>query len=95
MGYKRTMMDDAKDELFAHMQRCEVPGAEASDVREWMKDTREFLASKYPTLTEAQLAALEVMGTRYARPAIPHGKDATAQNREEWQPDVEENLEPV
>ena len=86
-------MDDAKDELFAHMQRCEVPGAQATDVRDWMKDTTEYLASKYPELTEAQLAALEVVGRRYARPAIPHGKDATALNRDDWQPEVEAELQ--
>lgn len=93
MGYKRTIMDDAKDELFAHMQRCQVPGAEAADVSEWMKDTREFLATRYPELTETQLAALEVIGRRYARPPIPHGKDATAQNRDEWQPEAEPELQ--
>lgn len=84
MGYKRTIMDDAKDELFAHMQRCQVPGATPEDVRDWMEDTRQFLSDRYPQLTEAQLASLEVIGRRYAKPAIPHGKDATAQNREDW-----------
>lgn len=85
MGYKRTLMDDATDELFAHMQRCKVPGATEDDVREWMKDTRQFLADRYPQLTEAQLAALEMIGRRYAQPVIPHGKDATARNRDEWE----------
>jgi len=78
-------MDDATDELFAHMQRCKVPGATEDDVREWMKDTRQFLADRYPQLTEAQLASLEMIGRRYAQPVIPHGKDATARNRDEWE----------
>ena len=89
MGYKRTMMDDAKDELFAHMQRCRVPGATEEDVREWMNDTRQFLADRYPKLSEAQLAALEMIGRRYAQPVIPHGKDATARNRDDWEGDAE------
>lgn len=85
MGYKRTLMDDATDELFAHMQRCKVPGATEQDVREWMNDTRQFLADRYPQLSEAQLAKLEMIGRRYAQPVIPHGKDATARNRDEWE----------
>ena len=89
MGYKRTLMDDAKDELFAHMQRCQVPGATEDDVREWMNDTRQFLADRYPQLTEAQLASLEMIGRRYAQPVIPHGKDATARNRDKWEDEVE------
>ncbi|MFW6088848.1 MAG: hypothetical protein ACODAB_03780 [Gemmatimonadota bacterium] len=90
MGYKRTLMDDATDELFAHMQRCKVPGATEEDVREWMNDTRQFLADRYPQLSEAQLAKLEMIGRRYAQPVIPHGKDATARNRDEWEGEVVE-----
>lgn len=78
-------MDDATDELFAHMQRCKVPGATEQDVREWMNDTRQFLADRYPQLSEAQLAKLEMIGRRYAQPVIPHGKDATARNRDTWE----------
>jgi hypothetical protein len=78
-------MDDATDELFAHMQRCRVPGATEEDVHEWMNDTRQFLAGRYPQLSEEQLAKLEMIGRRYAQPAIPHGKDATARNRDEWE----------
>lgn len=89
MGYKRTIMDDAKDELFAHMQRCRVPGATEDDVREWMNDTRQFLSDRYPQLSEAQLASLEMIGRRYAQPVIPHGKDATARNRDDWEGDVD------
>lgn len=90
MGYKRTLMDDATDELFAHMQRCRVPGATEEDVREWMNDTRQFLADRYPQLSEAQLAKLEMIGRRYAQPVIPHGKEATARNRDEWEGEVAE-----
>lgn len=90
MGYKRTLMDDATDELFAHMQRCKVPGATEEDVREWMNDTRQFLADRYPQLSEAQLAKLEMIGRRYAQPVIPHGKDATARNRDKWEGEVVE-----
>lgn len=89
MGYKRTLMDDAKDELFAHMQRCKVPGATEDDVREWMNDTRQFLSDRYPQLSEAQLASLEMIGRRYAQPVIPHGKDSTARNRDKWEDEVE------
>ena len=88
MGYKRTLMDDAKDELFAHMQRCRVPGATEDDVRDWMNDTRQFLSDRYPQLTEAQLASLEMIGRRYAQPVIPHGKDTTARNRGDWESEV-------
>lgn len=89
MGYKRTIMDDAKDELFAHMQRCQVPGAAEEDVREWMNDTRQFLADRFPQLSEAQLASLEMIGRRYAQPVIPHGKDSTARNRGDWEGEAE------
>jgi hypothetical protein len=35
-------------------------------------------------LSELQLAQLEVIGTRFIEPAIPHGGQATAVNREDW-----------
>ena len=48
----------------------------------------DYIAERHPTLSELELAQVEVMGKRYLRPAIPHGKEATARNRENWQPEL-------
>ena len=83
--HDKTILDKARDELFSHIQRCDVLDAEPEQRLEWLDDTVDYMADRFPGLTQIQMAQLEVMGKRYLRPAIPHGADATALNRDEWQ----------
>ena len=87
MGSKHqtTLIDRARDELFSHVIRCDVLEAHEDDRIEWLADTMDFMAHRYPQLGELELAQLEVMGKRFIKPAIPHGAGATATNRKKWQ----------
>ena len=75
----------ARDELFQHVIRCRVLDASMQDRLAWMDQTIDYLAERYPGLTQIQLAQLGVIGRRFVKPAIPHGADSTAINRSEWQ----------
>jgi len=77
-------LDIARDELFSHIQRCDVLEAHWDDRTEWLEDTIAYMKQRYPTLGDLELASLEQMATRYLKPAIPHGRDKTALNREAW-----------
>lgn len=79
-------MDHARDELFSHVIRCDVLDAHMSDRVDWLKETMPFMADRYPQLTDLQLAQLEMIGRRFIQPAIPHGAQANATNRSDWQP---------
>jgi hypothetical protein len=69
--------DNARDELFAHIHRCGVLKANDGQ-REWLDDTVEYLAERYPMLSREQLDELAAMGSRFCQPVIPHGKQHTA-----------------
>lgn len=68
-----TDLDRARDELFSHIRRCGVLEATADQRDEWMLDTVDYLAERYPSLDRKELARLKELGDRYCRPAIPHG----------------------
>jgi len=87
MGSKHqtTLIDRARDELFSHVIRCDVLEAHMDDRTEWLADTMDFMAHRYPQLGELELAQLEGMGKAFIKPAIPHGAGATATNRKKWQ----------
>ena len=72
-GQKQTLMDQARDELFSHIQRCGVLEAEDSERKEWMSDTVEYLRERYPALSDIEVGELEAIGHRYCQPAIPFG----------------------
>ncbi len=87
MGNKHatTPLDRARDELFSHVIRCDVLEASMSDRKDWLDDTMDYMAHRHPHLSDLELAQLELLGGRFIKPAIPHGADANATNREEWQ----------
>jgi len=80
--YEPTDLERARDELFSHIRRCGVLEAEESQRDEWMQDTIEFLAERYPALSVKELGELKQIGDRYCRPAIPHGE---ADARDAWE----------
>lgn len=83
--HKTTLLDRARDELFSHVIRCDVLEAHMDDRKDWLADTMDFMAHRYPQLSELELAQLEVLGKRFIKPAIPHGAETTDTNRKKWQ----------
>lgn len=75
-------MDRARDELFSHINRCDVLKAGDEDQRHWMDETVEYLGERYPELTDGDMVELGNIGMRFCKPAIPHGADSTAKSLE-------------
>lgn len=71
--YEPTDFDRARDELFSHIHRCGVLQADAEQQVEWMEDTLQFMADRFPGLAKAELAQLRDLGLRFCQPVIPHG----------------------
>lgn len=67
--------DQARDELFSHILRCGVIEAESDQQKEWMDDTMQYLAERYPDLTEDQLAQVRVLGERFCKPVVARAAD--------------------
>jgi hypothetical protein len=63
-----TAFDQARDELFSHILRCGVIEALPEHQKDWFDDTMQYLADRYNTLTEAELANLRGLGERYCQP---------------------------
>lgn len=61
-------LDQARDELFSHILRCGVIEALPEHQKEWFDDTMQYLADRYNTLAEAELAQLRGLGERYCQP---------------------------
>lgn len=62
--------DQARDELFSHILRCGVTEAEPEHQKEWMDDTMQYLAERYPDLSENELAQVRVLGERFCKPVV-------------------------
>ena len=91
MGDHRTTdFDIARDELFSHIHRCGVLKATPEQQSEWLADTASFLSERHPTLSDAQLAELREIGTRFCQPAVPHGPDHSALTVDENGAEVED-----
>jgi hypothetical protein len=74
-----TSIDKARDELFAHINRCGVLQASEEQQVEWMTDTLGYIGECYPELGETELNQLKAIGLRFCRPAVAYGRtDAEA-----------------
>jgi hypothetical protein len=71
---KENVINRARDELFSHINRCGVLQAEENDQQHWMEETIDYLAERYPDLSDADLQDLYSVGIRFCQPAIPHGR---------------------
>ncbi len=60
--------EQARDELFQHIMRCGVVGAEAGHVEEWFAETITYLTDRFPELSETQIGDLKTLGLRFAQP---------------------------
>jgi hypothetical protein len=81
--HKTTVLERARDELMSHVIRCDVFDAEMGHRTEWLDETIDYMAERYPQLTEIQVAKLEIMGKQFIKPAIPHGRGHSARTRDE------------
>ena len=60
--------EECRDELFQHIMRCGVIGADPGHQLEWFDDTVAYLSDRYSDLEEAQLAELKTLGVRFCQP---------------------------
>ncbi len=72
--HETTALDRARDELFSHIHRCGVLEATEEQQQEWLDETLQFMAERYPNLEAGELAQLRDIGLRFCRPVIPHGR---------------------
>jgi hypothetical protein len=69
------LFDKARDELFSQIRRCGVLQATEDQRDAWFKETMEYMAKRYPGVTEEDLAQLSELGRRYCEPVTPYGGD--------------------
>lgn len=65
---QKAPVDEARDELFQHIMRCGVIGAEADHQKEWFDATLTYFAERYPELNPLELSQLRTQGERFAQP---------------------------
>lgn len=68
--------EEARDELFQHVMRCGVVGADPEHVAEWFSETMAYMTDRYPELSSEQISELRQLGERFAQP--PKKRDDTA-----------------
>jgi hypothetical protein len=85
MGRKRsakqndtTTLEKARDELYSHILRCGVLQATPEHQKDWFDDTIEYLAERYPLLSDDEVADLRQLGERYCQPVIAREPTAGA-----------------
>lgn len=76
--FQKTGLDNARDELMSHIHRCGVLQAVPEQQEAWMEDTMDFMAERFPALSQEELDELRTIGMRFCSPVIPHGKENTA-----------------
>jgi hypothetical protein len=64
--------DKARDELLSHILHCGVLQAEPQHQKDWFDDTMEYMAERYATLSDNQLATIRTLGERYCKPVKAH-----------------------
>ena len=60
--------EQARDELFQHIMRCGVVGADPEHVEEWFAETTKYMTERFPELSEQQIEELKTLGLRFAQP---------------------------
>jgi len=63
-------LEKARDEMYSHILRCGVLQATVEHQKEWFDDTIEYMAERYPSLSEEELKDLRSLGERYCQPVI-------------------------
>ena len=68
--------EEARDELFQHIMRCGVVGAEPEHQSEWFAETMAYMTDRFPELSAEQIDELRKLGERFSQP--PKKRDDTA-----------------
>jgi len=68
--------EEARDELFQHIMRCGVVGADHEDQVAWFSETMPYFIERYHELGEDQVEQLRTLGERFAQP--PKTKDGVS-----------------
>ncbi len=63
-----TPFEQARDELFQQIMRCEVIGAAPDHQGEWFTETMAYFAGRYPELKPADVNDLRKLGERFIQP---------------------------
>ena len=63
-----TPFEQARDELFQQIMRCEVIGAAPDHQAEWFNETMAYFAERYPELKPADVNDLRQLGVRFVQP---------------------------
>ena len=63
-----TPFEQARDELFQQIMRCEVIGAASDHQGEWFTETMAYFAERYPELKPADVNDLRQLGERFVQP---------------------------
>jgi hypothetical protein len=66
--------EEARDELFQHIMRCGVVGAEPDDQKAWFDETLAYMTERFHELNADHMAQLRMLGERFAQP--PKKRDA-------------------
>src|SRR5262252_4862759 len=56
-----TVFEQARDELFQHIMRCGVIGAEPEHQVEWFDETMKYIGDRYHELAEGELKDLRTL----------------------------------
>lgn len=74
--------DQARDELFQHIMRCGVVGADPEHQKEWFDDTISYIAERYSELNDTQVSELRTLGVRFCQPpraqTVPEARAVSA-----------------
>ena len=90
--------DLARDELFQHIIRSDVIGADPEHQAEWFSETMAYMSDRWHELNPKQLAELRTLGERFAKPtrSAPVASSAIAEPpAEEVSESDEESLNSV
>ncbi len=63
-----TPFEQARDELFQQIMRCEVIGAAPDHQGEWFTETMTYFAERYPELKPVDVNDLRKLGERFIQP---------------------------
>lgn len=63
-----TPFEQARDELFQQIMRCEVIGAAPEHQAEWFTETMAYFSERYPELKPADVNDLRQLGERFVQP---------------------------
>jgi hypothetical protein len=66
--------EEARDELFQHIMRCGVVGAEPDDQKAWFDETMAYMTERFHELNAEHIGQLRMLGERFSQP--PKKRDA-------------------